>query len=58
MSRNVLILSGAVCWTVAAVVAALHAASGDMLVPAGMAAVLAVWVGLRRHQLRLLRTTA
>ena len=58
MPRTVLLLSGAVCWTLAAFEAAIHAASGDLIVPAAMAAVLAVWVGLRRHQLRLLRTTA
>jgi hypothetical protein len=58
MERTIVLVSGALSWTVTAVVAAAHAASGDLLVPAVMAAVLVVWVGLRRQQLRLLRTTA
>jgi len=55
MNRTIVLASGAVLWTVVAIDAALHLVSGDLLAPAAMAAVLVVWVGLRRQQLRLLR---
>jgi hypothetical protein len=56
MSRTFLFVSGAICWTVAAVDAAVHLAAGDLLVPAVMGAIFVVWIGLRRHQLALART--
>ena len=52
MNRNVLLVSGVVCWTAAAVDALVHLLNGDLLVPTAMAAVFAVWVGLRQWQVR------
>ena len=51
MTRPTLLVAGAICWTVAGVDAAAHLFSGDVLVPAVMGAVFAVWVGLRRYQM-------
>lgn len=52
MSRTTLLIAGAVCWSAATADVALHLVSGDLLVPAAMAVVLATWVGLRRAQFR------
>jgi hypothetical protein len=51
MNRTSLLVSGAICWTVAAAYAGIHVLNGDAVVPAAMAVVLAVWVGVRRTQL-------
>ncbi|HEY3163315.1 MAG TPA: hypothetical protein VGJ71_03100 [Candidatus Limnocylindrales bacterium] len=51
MSRTFLLVSGAICWAVVAIVAGIHLATGDALVPVAMATVTAAWVGLRRHRL-------
>ena len=51
MTRTTLLVAGAIAWTVAGIDAAVHLSSGDLLVPLAMAAVFAVWVGLRRYQL-------
>jgi hypothetical protein len=53
MNRTALLISGAVCWSIAAIDAAIHLANGDLLVPSGMAAIFALWVGLRAAQHRL-----
>ena len=50
MSRNVILVLGVISWTVAAVVAILHLASGDLVVPAAMGLAIAAWVTVRRHQ--------
>jgi hypothetical protein len=47
MNRTVILVSGVVCWTIAAVDAGVHLLAGDLVVPLGMAAIFAVWVGLR-----------
>jgi hypothetical protein len=52
MNRSVLLVSGVVCWTVAAADALVHMLNGDLVVPAAMAAVFVVWVGLRQFQMR------
>ena len=52
MNRTALLVSGVVCWSIAAFDAAIHLANGDLLVPSGMAAIFAVWVGLRAAQRR------
>lgn len=51
MNRNVLILAGVICWSIALLDMAIHLLGGDALVPAGMTMVFVGWVGLRRHQL-------
>jgi hypothetical protein len=51
MSRNVILVLGAISWTLAAVVAILHLASGDFVVPAAMGFALVAWVTVRRNQL-------
>jgi hypothetical protein len=50
MSRNVILVLGAISWTVAAVVAIAHLASGDLVVPAAMGFALVAWVTVRRHE--------
>jgi hypothetical protein len=55
MSRNFILASGVVCWTVVAVDVLVHLLDGNLFVPSGMAAVFVVWVGLRRVQLRRAR---
>jgi hypothetical protein len=49
MSRNVLLVFGAICWTGAAADAALHLAAGDLLVPAVMGFAFVAWVAIRRR---------
>ena len=52
MNRTFLLVSGVVCWTVAAADALIHLLNGDLLVPAAMTTVFVVWVGLRQWQTR------
>ena len=47
MNRTFLLVSGVVLWVVAGTDALVHLLDGDLLVPAVMAAVLVLWVGLR-----------
>lgn len=49
MSRNKVLIYGVICWSVAAIDAAVHLASGDVVVPAAMGLTFAVWVSLRRR---------
>jgi hypothetical protein len=49
MSRNVILVFAAICWTGAAADAALHLLSGDLLVPAAMGLAFAGWVLVRRR---------
>jgi hypothetical protein len=49
MTRNQILVFGAICWVGAAADAALHLVSGDLLVPAAMGLVFAVWVTVRRR---------
>jgi len=51
MSRNHLLVVGAVCWSVAGIDAIVHLINGDVLVPAVMASAFVAWVGLRRDHL-------
>lgn len=55
MNRTFLLVSGAICWTIAGADAAVHLLGGDLLAPAAMAFVFALWVGLRRLQVRRLQ---
>jgi hypothetical protein len=52
MNRTALLISGAICWAVAAADAAVHLAGGDVVVPIGMGLVFAAWLGLRATQVR------
>jgi hypothetical protein len=49
MSRNTILVIGAVCWTGAAADAAFHLASGDLFVPAAMGIAFMVWAVVRRR---------
>ncbi|MEO5939415.1 MAG: hypothetical protein ABIZ72_00845, partial [Candidatus Limnocylindrales bacterium] len=52
MNRTLLLVLGAICWTVAAVDAGLRLVAGDVVVPAVMAIVFVAWTGLRLQQKR------
>ncbi len=52
MNRTFLLASGVVCWTVVAADALVHVLDGDLLAPAVMVAVFALWIGLRLVQAR------
>jgi hypothetical protein len=52
MNRTFLLVSAVVCWTIVAVDALVHLISGDVMVPAGMAAVFVLWVAIRQLQAR------
>ena len=47
MSRNLILVSGLICWAIAGVDALLHLMGGDVLVPTAMATAFALWVALR-----------
>ncbi len=49
MSRNFILVFGAICWTGVAADALVHLMSGDLVVPAGMAFIFVFWTVLRRH---------
>lgn len=49
MSRNTILVIGAICWTGAAADAAFHLASGDLLVPAAMGIAFVIWTVVRRR---------
>jgi hypothetical protein len=49
MSRNAILVIGAICWTGAAADAAFHLASGDLFVPAVMGAAFVIWTVVRRR---------
>jgi len=50
MSRNFILVFGAICWTGVAADVLLHLMSGDLLAPAGMAFIFVFWTVLRRHR--------
>ena len=52
MYRTLLLVLGAICWTVAAIDAGVHLLDGDVVVPAVMAIVFVAWTGLRLEQNR------
>jgi hypothetical protein len=56
MNRTFLLVSGAICWTIASVDAGVHVLNGDFLAPTAMAIVFVVWVGLRRLPVRARQT--
>ena len=58
MSRNAILVIGAICWTGAAADAAFHLASGDFVVPAAMAAAFVLWVAVRRRHYARVAATA
>jgi hypothetical protein len=53
MSRNLILATGALLWTITAVDALAHVVTGDWIVPASMAAVAVAWIVLRRPSWRL-----
>jgi dihydroxyacid dehydratase/phosphogluconate dehydratase len=53
MSRNLILATGALLWTITAVDALAHVVTGDWIVPASMAVVAVAWVVLRRPSWRL-----
>lgn len=58
MNRNLLLVLGAICWSVAAIDGVLHLINGDLVVPVAMIVVAAVWVGLRTQMLTRRSTQA
>ena len=55
MDRNVILVAGALLWTVAAVVAVGHIVAGDLIAPALMATAAMVgsaWIALRARRRR------
>jgi hypothetical protein len=52
MTRNFLLIGGAVAWSVAAVDLVIHLMAGDFLVPGAMTAIFVFWMGLRAAQPR------
>ena len=59
MSRNAILVFGAICWTGAAADALIHLMAGDLLVPAAMGIVFVLWVVIRqRHYSRLAVATS
>jgi hypothetical protein len=55
MNRNVLLLSGVLCWTLAAVDGLLHLVNGDLVVPIAMVVISVAWVGLRSNAFSIRR---
>jgi hypothetical protein len=55
MSRPLLLILGAIAWSVVALDFAVHLVLGDLLVPLALATILVVWTGARRLQMRRLR---
>jgi uncharacterized membrane protein len=49
MSRNQILVFGAICWMGAAADAIVHLVSGDLLVPAAMGLAFVVWTTVRRR---------
>jgi hypothetical protein len=58
MSRNTILVLGAICWTGAAADAIYHLAIGDFLVPAAMGTAFVLWVTLRRRHVARLAAEA
>lgn len=57
MSRDLLIILGAMAWSLVALVAGIHLILGDLVVPLGMAAIAVGWIGFRRlHPARVAAT--
>jgi len=55
MDRSNLLIVGVICWSLAMLDALLHLASGDAVVPLGMASVGIGYIAVRRAAGRLLR---
>lgn len=53
MERKTLIYAGVVCWSAAALDAIYHLASGDLVVPLGMASAGIGYIAVRRAVVRL-----
>ena len=49
MLRTYILVLGALCWTAAGIVAAMHLMSGNVLTPAIMGIAAVAWVTIRRH---------
>lgn len=49
MTRNQILVFGAICWVGAAADAVVHLVSGDLLVPAAMGLTFVVWTTVRRR---------
>jgi hypothetical protein len=58
MSRNLILILGAICWMGLAVDVAVHLATGNVVSPAAMAVVFAVWLVVRRSRFSPLRARA
>ena len=52
MSRNFVVVTGAICWALVVVDVTVHLIGGNVFIPVTMAIAGAVWVGLRRSYLR------
>ena len=52
MSRTAILVLGMICWVAVAADALVHAASGDLFVPAMMGLAFIVWTTVRLHTLR------
>jgi hypothetical protein len=58
MNRTFLLVAGVVCWTAAGADALVHLIGGDLVGPAAMAAVFALWVVVRVLPARRVAATA
>jgi hypothetical protein len=58
MSRKLILVTGALLWTLVALDVLIHMAVGDLLVPAVIGIIGVSWVAVRRPHLRLVRDTA
>jgi hypothetical protein len=50
MSRNTILVLGAICWTGVAVDVLIHLIAGDVVAPAAMGIALVFWMVLRLHR--------
>jgi hypothetical protein len=58
MSRKLILVTGALLWTLVALDVVIHMAIGDLLVPAVIGIIGVSWLAVRRPHLRLLSQAA
>jgi hypothetical protein len=58
MSRKLILVTGALLWTLVALDVVIHVAIGDLLVPAVIGIIGLSWLAVRRPHLRLLGQSA
>jgi hypothetical protein len=58
MSRKLILVTGALLWTLVALDVVIHMAIGDLLVPAVIGIIGVSWLAVRRPHLRLLGEAA